>query len=80
MLTSRVAHPAGAHAVAIIEDYAAIAKRLRELHAPLPKSADEIAVLERSRNRAGETARVYVENRFRHPSTPLMPRRRPERT
>ena len=51
--------------MAIIEDYEAIAKRLRELSTPSPKSADEITELERWRDLARETARVYVDSRRR---------------
>ena len=49
----------------IIEEYEAIAKRLRELRTASPKSVDEIRDLERWRDLARETARVYVENRRR---------------
>jgi DNA-binding ferritin-like protein len=49
----------------IVEDYDAIAKRLRELRAVAPKSADEITELERWRDLARQTAREYVENRRR---------------
>jgi hypothetical protein len=52
--------------MAIIEDYGAIAKRLREL---TPELADrgprEIDELEKWRHRAEETARVYVQSRRR---------------
>jgi len=43
----------------IVEDYDAIAKRLRELQAAEPKSAERITELERWRNLARETARTY---------------------
>ncbi len=49
----------------IVEEYDAIARRLRELKASSAKSADEISNLERWRNLARETARVYVESRRR---------------
>ena len=49
----------------IVEEYEAIAKRLRELRTASPKGADEISDLERWRDLARETARVYVENRRR---------------
>ncbi|MGD9616108.1 MAG: hypothetical protein AB7H90_11975 [Alphaproteobacteria bacterium] len=49
----------------IIEEYGAIARRLRELKTAAPKSADEIAELERWRDLARQTAREYVENRRR---------------
>jgi hypothetical protein len=51
--------------LAIIDDFDGIAKRLRELKTPSPKSADEIAELEKWRDLARETARAYVENRRR---------------
>jgi hypothetical protein len=51
--------------MAIIDDFDAIAKRLRELKSPAPKSAEQIAELERWRDLAKETARVYVETRRR---------------
>jgi len=49
----------------IVEDYDAIAKRLRELQAAEPKSAERITELERWRDLARETARTYVGNRRR---------------
>ena len=49
----------------IIEEYDAIAKRLRELKADAPKGAEEIADLEKWRDLARDTARAYVENRRR---------------
>jgi hypothetical protein len=49
----------------IVEDYEAIAKRLRELRAAAPKSAERITELERWRDLACETARVYVDDRRR---------------
>lgn len=52
----------------IVEDYDAIARRLRELKAPTPKSADEISDLERWRDLARETARIYLENRRQSPT------------
>jgi hypothetical protein len=51
--------------MAIIDDFDGIAKRLRELKAPSPKSSDEITELEKWRDLAKETARAYVENRRR---------------
>lgn len=48
--------------MAIIEEYDSIAKRLRELQTSSAKSADEITHLEKWRDLARETARVYVEN------------------
>lgn len=51
--------------VSIVEDYDAIARRLRELKAPTPKSADAISDMERWRDLARETARTYLENRRR---------------
>jgi hypothetical protein len=51
--------------VAVIEDYGAIAKRLRELQAVAPKGASEITELERWRDLARQTATEYVESRRR---------------
>jgi hypothetical protein len=61
----------------IIEEYDAIAKRLRELRADSPKGVDEIADLERWRDLARETAQEYVEIRRSHPiiGKPILPRR-----
>lgn len=53
----------GKECMAIVEEYDAIAKRLRELQTPSAKSADDITHLERWRDLARETARAYVENR-----------------
>ena len=60
----------------IIEDYAAIAKRLRELQAP-PQRAGSTDQFEQWRGLAHETARRYVENRRRQiVGTPIIfPRR-----
>jgi hypothetical protein len=49
--------------MAIVEEYGAIAKRLRELQTTAPKGADEITELERWRDLARQTAREYVESR-----------------
>ena len=49
----------------IVEDYDAIAKRLRELRTVAPKGAEEITHMERWRDLARETARAYVEDRRR---------------
>ena len=49
----------------IIEEYDAIARRLRELRAPSPKGVDEITNLERWRDLALETAQEYVKARRR---------------
>ena len=59
----------------IIEEYDAIAKRLRELQKTAsPKGADEITHLEKWRDLARETARVYVESRRRRiPGRPILP-------
>jgi hypothetical protein len=58
----------------IIEEYGAIAKRLRELQTASPKCADEITHLERWRDLARETARAYVEGRRnRAPGRPILP-------
>jgi hypothetical protein len=53
--------------VAIIEEYGAIARRLRELRAATasPKSAEDITEMERWRDLARQTAREYVESRRR---------------
>jgi len=48
----------------IIEEYTAIARRLRELDAASPKDMKEIN-LELWRNLARETAREYIEGRRR---------------
>jgi len=62
--------------MAIINDYDAIARRLRELQAASPKSTDKITELESWRDLAKETARVYVEHRRRHLVGPrILPRR-----
>ena len=58
----------------IIEEYGAIAKRLRELQTASPKGASEIKHLERWRDLARKTARVYVESRRRRASGgPILP-------
>jgi hypothetical protein len=64
-------------AMPIIEEYDAIAKRLRELRAASPKSVDEITNLERWRDLARQTAEEYVENRRRRLiiGKPTLPRR-----
>jgi hypothetical protein len=60
--------------VAIVEEYDAIAKRLRELRTDSAKSADEIKNLEKWRDLAREAARVYVENRRRRAAgKPILP-------
>jgi hypothetical protein len=60
----------------IVEEYDAIAKRLRELKTSTPKGADEITELERWRDLAKETARAYVEGRRRQIiRRPILPRR-----
>ena len=53
--------------MSIIEEYGAIAKRLRELRAATasPKGAEEITKLERWRDLARKTAIEYVESRRR---------------
>ena len=52
--------------MAIIDDYDAIAKRLRELTpAPANQGHKGIDGLDKWRDRAEETARVYVQNRRR---------------
>jgi len=49
----------------IVEDYDAIAKRLRELKTDAPKGAERVTDLERWRKLARETARTYVAGRRR---------------
>jgi hypothetical protein len=62
--------------MAIIDDFDAIAKRMRELKAPAPKDATSITEMERWRDAAMETARVYVQNRRRGlAGGPSLPRR-----
>ncbi len=63
----------------IVDDYDAIAKRLRELKTDAPKGADEITNLERWRDMAMETARAYVENRRRGAAAKALSPRRPGR-
>jgi hypothetical protein len=48
-----------------IEDYGAIAKRLRELQAAGPKGPDKIIELEQWRDLARQTVREYVQSRRR---------------
>jgi hypothetical protein len=52
--------------MAIVEDYEAIARRLRELNPSASPPAKD-ARLDKWREIASETARVYVENRRRGP-------------
>lgn len=61
----------------IIEEYDAIARRLRELRAAIPKGVGKIANLERWRVLARETAEEYIERRGRDPvgNSPILPRR-----
>ena len=60
----------------IVEEYDAIAKRLRELKTSAPKGMDEITELERWRDLAKETAGAYVEDRRRQiKGRPILPRR-----
>jgi hypothetical protein len=60
----------------IVEEYDAIAKRLRELKTRVPKGANEITELEQWRDIAKETARAYVEDRCGQTvSRPILPRR-----
>ena len=49
--------------MSILDDYGAIAKRMRELQAASPKDANEIAELERWRDAALGVAREYVQAR-----------------
>ncbi len=57
--------------MAIINDFNAIARRLRELNPPLGKDDD----LKACRGRAEETARTYVESRRRGPVADILRRR-----
>ena len=57
--------------MAIINDYEAIARRLRELNPPSGKD-DELKTW---RNLAEETARTYVESRRRGPVADILRRR-----
>jgi hypothetical protein len=57
--------------MAIINDYGAIARRLRELNPPAHKEDD----LKAWRSRAEETARTYVESRRRGPVADILRRR-----
>jgi hypothetical protein len=58
--------------MAIVEEYGAIAKRLRELQSANPKGAGEIRELERWRNLARQTAREYLDTRRRQTSRRLI--------
>jgi hypothetical protein len=49
--------------MSIVEDYGAIAKRLRELQSATPKDAQQITELEKWRDAAFDTARSYVQRR-----------------
>ena len=51
----------------IIDDFDAIAKRLRELKSTSPKSAEPVAEMEKWRDLARETARLYLQQRRRGP-------------
>jgi hypothetical protein len=64
---SRKSESPGRTHMAIIEEYGAIAKRLRELRATgaSSKSAEQITELEHWRDLARQTAREYVESRRR---------------
>lgn len=61
----------------IVEEYGAIARRLRELRTASPKSVRETTNLERWRVLARETAEEYVKRRHRDSSgdSPILPRR-----
>lgn len=61
----------------IIEEYDAIARRLRELRTVPPKSAKEISDFERWRILARETAEKYLEGRRGDAigDSPIVPRR-----
>jgi hypothetical protein len=49
--------------MAIVDDFDAIAKRMRELKSPSPKTSEQISEMEKWRALARETARVYLETR-----------------
>jgi len=49
--------------MANIDDYTAIAQRMRELRAPSPKDTQEITDLGRWREAAFGTAKAYVQHR-----------------
>jgi hypothetical protein len=51
----------------IIDDYDAIAKRLREIRSATAESVTEIGDLEKWRHLARQTARAYVESRRKGP-------------
>ncbi len=57
--------------MAIVDDYGAIARRLRELNPPSGKDDD----LKAWRGLAEETARTYVESRRRGPLADMLRRR-----
>lgn len=63
--------------MAIIEDYDAIQKRLRELRSATPRAVTEIGDLERWRDMARQTARAYVESRRQGTGISPVPRRLP---
>jgi len=66
--------------MAIVDDYDAIAKRLRELRSGAPKSVAQIGELEKWRDLARQTARAYVDSRRRGPGAGPVLRRAPEPT
>ena len=61
-------------AMAIIEDYDAIAKRIRDLN--LPTAPAKETDLDRWRDLAADTARIYVQNRRTGPLADVILQRR----
>jgi hypothetical protein len=66
--------------MAIIDDYTAIAQRMRELRAPSPKDAQEITDLGQWREAAFGTAKAYVQKRKMEIARGPLLRRRPQPT
>ena len=64
----------------IIDDYDAIAKRMRELELPVQEQSPEEAELEEWRDAAFDTARAYVHKRRHELALGSMRRRRPPPT
>ena len=61
----------------IVEEYDAIAKRMRELRTAAPQDADEIAKVEKWRDSALDVARAYIQKRRREMAVGAISRRRP---
>jgi hypothetical protein len=60
--------------MAIIDDYAAIAKRMRELNRTVASGKEP--KLDRWQDMAAETARIYAQNRRTGPLADILMRRR----